>query len=264
MEQNKDQLEALLKFIDQLGQNPDNAWFVERIKEKYDTKSQKYTTDKNNMHTEIDVDRLRIRISNIEKYLGLDFGTDTTNSIIDYSRISDTDARNQLESDNREMLRYRYGTRSHKVDFCEFCKYAHFQAEMLLNYIYEPIAHYTINDSEEHIKYYFPTVKFGDKISSPSDITYFAKMFAFTEEFYHVDGVSAKGYPNKSKIYWTLKRIEDTRNRTNHRGKENSLTENFKEWLSKTPFDEVIEAIQSLANEVQSIDRTTFLTIPSQ
>src|SRR5574344_663996 len=262
MEQNKEQLEKLLQFIDQLGQNPDNAWFVDRLKEKYVTAVKRnHTIDINDMLMENDVNRLKVRISNIEKYLGLDFDTDTANSIIDYSGINDMNVRNQLESDNREMLRYRHGTRSHKVDFYEFCKYAHFQAEMLLNFVYEPIAPYTISDCKEHIKYFFPTAMISDKTSSPSDITYFAKMLAFTEEFFHVDGVSSKGYPNKSKIFWTLKRIEDTRNITNHRGKDDILTDNFKDWLYKTPFDEVIDALKLLAEQVQSIDQTKFLTV---
>lgn len=270
MEQNKDQLEALLKFIDQLGQNPDNAWFVERLRRKYaDTEKRSETI--NNMLTGNDVNRLKARISNIEKYLGLDFDTDTANSIIDYSGISDREVRVQLESDNREMLRYRYGTRSHKVDFKEFCKYAHFQAEMLLNYVYEPIPPYTIKDCEDHIRYFFPKVRFSYSGESPrtlSKIPYYAKMAAFMGEFFSADLI---GKPNNNKLYWALKYVVDTRNDVNHRGPEEKLDDEqsdkykqYEKWLSKTPFDEVIDAIKLLAKKVQEIDRTTFLAIPQQ
>lgn len=268
MEQNKDQLEALLKFIDQLGQNPDNAWFVERLRKKY-ANTEKRNETINNMLTENDINRLKTRISNIEKYLGLDFDIDTANSIIDYSRINDREVRVQLESDNREMLRYRYGTRSHKVDFEEFCKYAHFQAEMLLNYVYEPIPPYTIKDCTDHIKYFFPNVKFYDESSSLtiSKISYYAKMVAFLGEFFSPDNI---GQYNHNKLYWALKDVEDTRNNTNHRGpydkadEKSSSKYKYEQWLSNTPFDEVIDAIRLLAKKVQEIDRTTFLSILQQ
>lgn len=77
------------------------------------------------------------RIKNIERYLGLDYYLDNIASIIDYSFVALPDVRAQLISDNREMLRFRYGTRYHKIDFFEFCRYAHLQAEMLLNYYYD-------------------------------------------------------------------------------------------------------------------------------
>ena len=79
------------------------------------------------------------RIGKIEKYLGLDYKLDDINPVdthycsIDYSFIPQESIHNQLESDFREMLRFRYGTRSHKTDFYEFCKFAHFQIEALLN-----------------------------------------------------------------------------------------------------------------------------------
>lgn len=74
------------------------------------------------------------KIDAIEKYLGLDYQLDNIPVPIDYSFVKDTDIRNQLESDYREMLRYRHGTRGHKVDFFEFCRYVQLQTELLLNY----------------------------------------------------------------------------------------------------------------------------------
>lgn len=72
----------------------------------------------------------------IEKYLGLDYALDSADSVIDYSFVQDDTVRNQLIADNREMMRFRYGTRYHAIDFCEFCHYCQLQAEMLLNYYY--------------------------------------------------------------------------------------------------------------------------------
>lgn len=75
-------------------------------------------------------------IEKIEHYLGLDYSLDRAIPRIDYSFVTEDDIRNQLEADYREMLRYRYGLRAHKVDFMEFCRYVQLQAEMVLNYYY--------------------------------------------------------------------------------------------------------------------------------
>ena len=64
------------------------------------------------------------RIRKIEKYLGLDYSVDSLKSTIDYSFIQMDDVRNQLISDYREMMRFRYGTRDHQIHFDEFCRAA--------------------------------------------------------------------------------------------------------------------------------------------
>lgn len=80
------------------------------------------------------------RIDNIERYLGLDYKLDTVKpagtiyNSLDYSFIREEGLRDKLYCDFREMMRYRYGTRSHKIDFEEYCRYAHFQLEALTNY----------------------------------------------------------------------------------------------------------------------------------
>ncbi|MGM9794970.1 MAG: hypothetical protein ACI3ZZ_01945 [Candidatus Aphodosoma sp.] len=74
------------------------------------------------------------KVDKIEKYLGLDYLVDSQDSIIDYSFVNDKVVRNQLISDNREMLRFRYSTRYHEINFKEYCRFAHMQAEMLINY----------------------------------------------------------------------------------------------------------------------------------
>ncbi len=96
------------------------------------------------------------RIKRIEKYLGLDYYVDSKDSNVDYSFIQIIDVRNQLISDNREMMRFRYGTRYHEIDFDEFCRYAHFQVEMLLNYYYDMICQYDLNSIKKHIEHYNP------------------------------------------------------------------------------------------------------------
>lgn len=75
------------------------------------------------------------KIDKIEQYLGLDYGLDTAVNP-DYSFIKDAKARETLNADWREMLRFRYGLRGHSVDFGEFVRYANLQMEMLVNLYY--------------------------------------------------------------------------------------------------------------------------------
>ena len=60
-------------------------------------------------------------LKHIEKYLGLDYYVDSQNSSVDYCFVDMADVRAQLISDNREMMRFRYGTRYHEIDLHEFC-----------------------------------------------------------------------------------------------------------------------------------------------
>ena len=120
-------------------------------------------------------------LSNVEKYLGLDYNQDTALSLIDYSFVQDETTRNILEADNREMMRFRYGTRAHKVDFESFCSYVHLQAEMLLNYYYTVVEEGDDEKIREHIcKYYEKASTL--KGTSVESISFAVKWYAFKNE----------------------------------------------------------------------------------
>ena len=122
------------------------------------------------------------RIRKIEKYLGLDYSVDTLKSSIDYSFIEMDDVRNQLISDNREMMQFRYGTRYHEIDFDEFCRYALLQAEMLLNYYYDVVNHSDLGAIISHIKTYNTSAKIPDDVKTLSSISFNVKLWAFKAE----------------------------------------------------------------------------------
>lgn len=143
------------------------------------------------------------RIDHIEKYLGLDYFVDSMNAIIDYSFIQELDVRSQLISDNREMLRFRYGTRFHKVDFEEFCRYVQLQAEMLINYFYYH-KDSSIKDAINHIKKFNPSAKIDDKNSTLASISFSTKLWAFNDEF-------------SLKIKDIFDLVRDVRNNQSHR-----------------------------------------------
>lgn len=122
------------------------------------------------------------RIANIEKYLGLDFSVDTKTSNVDYSFIKLPDVKAQLISDNREMMRFRYGTRYHEIDFAEFCRFAHFQIEMLLNYYYDIAYKSDLNSIKQDIKDYNPKAKNYENAKSLGAISYLTKLYTFTNK----------------------------------------------------------------------------------
>ena len=147
------------------------------------------------------------RIEHIEKYLGLDYYVDNQKSIIDYSFIQEPEVRAQLISDNREMMRFRYGTRYHAISFDEFCRYAHLQAEMLLNYFYD-YKNDNIKSVIAHIKKFNPTANL-DTAKSLGSISYNSKLWAFKTEF-NID----------FKVYTILDYLRKIRNDSSHRSSE--------------------------------------------
>ena len=158
MGQDKKQLSKLLAFIKELYDNPDNKDFAAGIQNMVlaDKDFQKRVASSGLSGS----DGTSKDIQKIERYLSLDFKLDEAD-LIDYSFITNEKVHQQLLSDYREMLRYQFGTRSHKVDFLEFCRFAHLQTEMLINYYFETaflgdfakmVAHYVVEELVSRIK----------------------------------------------------------------------------------------------------------------
>lgn len=146
------------------------------------------------------------RIRKIEKYLGLDYSIDSLKSTIDYSFIQMDDVRNQLISDYREMMRFRYGTRYHEIDFDEFCRYALLQAEMLLNYYYDIMNNSNLEAIISHIKTYNTKASISSDVKTLSSIPFNVKLWAFKAEL-NMD----------YSLYTMLDNIRMVRNELSHR-----------------------------------------------
>lgn len=150
--------------IDQLSRQPGNGWLLDELRKRFGSVQEQDS------------------IKRIEKYLGLDFYVDNQPSLIDYSFVSELDVKAQLISDNREMMRFRYGTRYHTICFDEFCRYAHLQAEMLLNYFYDK-KNNDISEVIVHVKKYNSNAFFKEQPKSLGEISYSSKLWAFKSEF---------------------------------------------------------------------------------
>lgn len=164
MAQNKEQLNKLLLFIKRLIEEPGNEDFVKGLRKLLDVPIHGLKDDS--------------KLSDIEKYLGLDYKLDSATPDIDYSFIQEAFVRDQLISDYREMLRYRYGVRSHKIDFSEYCRYAMLQIEQMLNYYYQN----KFSSDEELVTYInnnsFATI---ERIDSVKSLSLAVKLSAFSK-----------------------------------------------------------------------------------
>lgn len=164
MAQNKEQLNKLLLFIKRLVEEPGNEDFANDLRKLLNIPNQSFTNSS--------------QLSDIEKYLGLDYKLDKATPNIDYTFVKEPFVRDQLTSDYREMLRYRYGVRSHKIDFSEFCRYAMLQVEQLINYYYQ-----NGFESEEEVVSYINENSFItiEKIDSIKSLSLAVKLSAFSK-----------------------------------------------------------------------------------
>lgn len=115
----KEDLKKLLAFLGNIIREPENSWFVDELYSILPTKRDETKS-----------------LVKIEKYLGLDYNIDKIVPLIDFSFVKDDYTRECFNADYREMLRCLFGTRSHKPEFSEYCRYAMLLIERAINYFY--------------------------------------------------------------------------------------------------------------------------------
>lgn len=204
---------AILEHIDKIEQfarKPENGWLLSELERRFGGKQ-----------TQNDA------IQRVEKYLGLDYELDSAKTLIDYSYVADNYVRNQLESDYREMLRYRYGLRSHKVDFDEFCRYVHLQAEALSNYYYL-VACGDIANIKQRILQYNPQANVSK--NTVESISYAYKLKAIIAELFPPRKKKSWFSGAGQTIFNMLDWVKDVRNTQSHRGEEKDLLEFVKDY----------------------------------
>lgn len=169
MGQDKKQLTKLLAFVKELYEHPDNKEFAAGIRDIV-------KNDKD--HPVLDDTPSLKRISS---YLSLDYELDDKD-FPDYSFIDEDPVRESLLADFREMLRYQYGTRSHKIDFPEFCRFGVMQIEMLVNYFFEKNYDSNLDRVVNAIQLTNPRYFPGDYLSQISDIPLKTKVYRIRHE----------------------------------------------------------------------------------
>ena len=206
------------------------------------------------------------KLDKIEKYLALDYGIDDVVNP-DYSFVSDAQVRDTLNADYREMLRFRYGTREHSVNFGEFARYANLQMEMLVNYYYTSTYGPDPNDLLSLLKSYDPKVKY---LSLNAKVNGLKREFSWdyyaikdllniisvrNEESHRSPGSLMAEISKKEKELEELKMKKasssDEKDRIVELQQKISSLKNFKKWLDPLPFEEVSAAIKQLSQKIQ-------------
>lgn len=187
---NKESLNKLLVFVIELSEQKENIWFKDALSQQFGNSNSKKDSIKN-----FDIER---KIDLINEYLSIDFG-----QVIDYSSF-DKPVSLQLTRDCIEMLRYQTGANHYKKDFYEFCRFAHLQAEEMLNYYFVK-KFKNPSEIEKIIKSKYEKYKIRD-VKNVSEISFFAKYNAF------------KSIYNKSrKTFYAINLLNSIRNDINHR-----------------------------------------------
>lgn len=162
----KESLEKLLLLIDEICSQEEYLWFKEKLQARL--------FEVNHLNNPDIVKKLNA----IQKYLMID-GVE----VIDYSEINNEIVRNQLFRDCIEMSKYRLGKINDTINFDEYCRYAHMQAEEMINYFYNFKFYGNIEYVKEFILKHNPSYKFKDVIGSLSEIPYSTKLSAFIKEY---------------------------------------------------------------------------------
>ncbi len=206
------------------------------------------------------------KLDKIEKYLSLDYGIDDVVNP-DYSFISDAQIRDTLNSDYREMLRFRYGTREHSVNFGEFARYANLQMEMLVNYYYAKV----YGDDPEAILNALqandPNIEFLSLYAKINGLKWEFNWNYYdirdllniikvrNEESHRSPGTLAIEIENREKEFNKLKAKKNLTSteadKKDELKKKIGSLKSFKKWLDPLPFDEVSAAIKKLSDRVK-------------
>lgn len=268
----KKQLTQLLAFVKDLYDHPDNKEFAAGIRSLV-------------LNDKVFVEQIRKdadhadpeAIKKIEAYLSLDFRIDAK-ELPDYAFIPNETVREKLQADYREMLRYEFGTRSHKIDFSEFCRFAVLQIEMLTNFYFDTKYKSDISVIIQVFVSNFPKFKPYPGMANVSEIQLKTKLYQLRNEFqwdrkelnpylYAIDVRNNQSHRslvvNKDLIRETEEKLKKAGAWTSY-GKpdyllaasaigQDTLNEyNFQTWLDRQPFDEVTEAIKKLSDTVAS------------
>ena len=267
MGQDKKKLEQLLDFVAKIYADQSNREFIDGIRAL--VLSDKDLPGSSGGSASLD---------KITTYLSLDYDLDTKD-FPDYSFIGEESVQETLLADFREMLRYQYGTRSHRIDFLEFCRFGVLQAEMLINYFFEKKYESDFSRVVKAIQLTNYSYVPGDHLSQICDIPLKTKAFRIRHEL---------GWDNDA-LSPILNAIE-VRNRQSHRSlrlekdkiqeyekrfkdakvwffrdsvpmykkalDQNVVTQKemneytFQVWFELQPFDEIIRAIKNLSTAV--------------
>ena len=280
MGQDKEQLVKLLQFVKELYDHPDNTVFTEGIREMV-LEDREFRKQLRTSPEWLSPDPGSLQ--RIETYLSLDFAIDEK-SLPNYLLIKDGSVREKLIADFREMLRCQYGTRNHKIDFAEFCRYAVLQMEMLVNYYFEKKFSGDINGIVAEIRASSPNYTPYPGLENVSEIALKTKLYAVRNAFAwnrsdlapYINAVDVRNKQSHRSLKVDRDSIRETEERLKSAGawnekfgkpsfakNEDGVTKaaaaigqdalneyNFQVWYDNQPFDEVVKSLKVLTEKI--------------
>lgn len=216
MNNKKENLKLLLEFISKILDEDTNGWFHDELALLI---SKKIITEKD---TTLKLSAVTIKeIGSIDRYI-----ENGIIPIIDYSNITDLSVRQTLIRDCVEMGKCRFGKFGQNISFLDFCKYAFFQIEQLVNYYILQINNKQFTNSINYIKTYNTSARIDGK-KSISSITFSDKLFAMYIQL----GMNIE-------LKSVLDKISYARNNSLHRSTESNID-------MKLLYSQFIEAINT-------------------
>ena len=165
-------LNGLLNFIKEIADFPGNEWFKDQLAKTFSSNTVKKES-KNLTFLLDDSASLEEKVDLIRNYLAIDL-----QNLIDYSWFEEP-SREQLFRDCIEMCRFEKGTPNHRKNFGEFCRYAHLQAEEMINYFFNKVTGNNVSLLDEYLKQTLANYQPTKKPTSIFHISYSFKLTAF-------------------------------------------------------------------------------------
>lgn len=237
MENNKETLRTLLEFIGDLINREGYEWFHDELSILV---SKKILTEND---TTIKLSAVTVKeYGSIDKYL-----EEGLIPMIDYSGISDHKVRLQLQRDAIEMGKVRLGYYAKEMSFIDFCKYAHFQSEELINHYFRKVFNNSLRSAISFIKknkyivsHLRDKKKTIDNKRSITEIPLYIRTWAITDEH------------NVKFISYPLGRVSDIRNNAVHRDANGKLKdiEKYNQFLLEEDYSKVYNCLLVLRDVV--------------
>ncbi len=136
MSYKKEHLLKLLNLIEEVASQPESKWFKDKL----------FQLCNDQLSSATEASLVERKINAIHDYLAIDIS-----KLIDYSAFEEP-SREQLFRDCLEMIRHQKGTPNHKIDFGEFCRYAHLQAEEMINYYLNKVSDGMVHKVDQYVQ----------------------------------------------------------------------------------------------------------------
>ncbi len=172
MDKKKHNLKQLISFIEQLLQEEGNDWFHDELALLI---SKHIITERD---TTIKLAAVTVKeLGSIDKYI-----ENGLIPLIDYDDIEDHAVRLALVRDCVEMGKARLSQFDQVQSFPEFCKYAFFQVEQLINYYYHLRFKGDVPAALAFLKRLYPTSQQLKNTASVASVNFATKLFALRKD----------------------------------------------------------------------------------